>query len=176
MPSVTRIDQQTIRVTVIAAAELDDLVPAGRGPCQPEGAHRRLCAGTDEPQHLDRGHPLAHQRRQFDLAAVWRAETRPLDNRLRHRRDHPLVGVTEDQRSPGAHPVDVLISIRIPYMRACTALEEDRLAADRPERAYGAIDAARQQRLRLSEEHRRFRPCRQSRLYRPLRHQAFPFE
>ena len=51
-------DEQAIDVAVVAAGELDDDVAAGEAAGQADGAHRRLGAGADHADHLDRRHRL----------------------------------------------------------------------------------------------------------------------
>ena len=42
-----------VGVAVVAAGELDDPVPAGRAAGDPDGRHRRLGAGRDEPYEIE---------------------------------------------------------------------------------------------------------------------------
>ena len=55
---------------------------------------------------------------------------------------HAGRGVTEDQRSPGADVIDVLVFVGIPKMRALPANDERRIASDRTKGAHRRIYAA----------------------------------
>ena len=55
---------------------------------------------------------------------------------------HLGVGVAEDQRAPGADPVDVAVAVDVDQLAALAALDEDRLALDLPHRPHGRVDAA----------------------------------
>src|SRR5262249_29943978 len=52
------------------------------------------------------------------------------------------MAVAKDQRAPGPDVVDIGISIDIKEIRPVTARHEERLAADPPQRARGAIHPA----------------------------------
>ena len=61
----------------------------------------------------------------------------PRPHRLSQRRHHPRVRVPEDQRPPREDVVDVAVPVDVDEVRALAALDEERRAADRPERADG---------------------------------------
>src|SRR5213079_2379268 len=69
---------------------------------------------------------------------VARAASRGLADRL----DHRLRRVPQDERSPRAQEVQVRTPLHVPDARALAALDEERLAADAPEGAHGAVHAA----------------------------------
>ena len=58
------------------------------------------------------------------------------------RLDHPRVRVPEDERSPGAHVVDVALAIRRPDVWPGSAGQKQRIAADAQESADRRIHAA----------------------------------
>ena len=69
---------------------------------------------------------------ELDLALGRRAVAGPALGRLDDRGDHVGVGVAEDQRAPGADPVDVAVAVDVDQLEALAALDEDRVvAADR---------------------------------------------
>jgi hypothetical protein len=94
--------------------------------------------------HLDRRHAPDDLVGQVDLALRGRAERRPALGRRDHRGHHLGVGVAEDERAPGAHVVDVVVAVDVDDLGAVPALDEDRVAADRPHRAHRRVDAAGQ--------------------------------
>src|SRR3546814_6670015 len=60
--------------------------------------------------------------------------------------------VAGDHRPPGADVVDVAVAVHVEQERALRALREERFAADRAERAYRLVHAARHQRLGAGEQ------------------------
>ena len=80
-------------MTVIAAGELDDDVPAGRRARETERAHRRLRAGADEPDLLDRRHGVHERSRELDLTGRRRPEAGPVAGALALPTLRPLLGV-----------------------------------------------------------------------------------
>ena len=92
--------EQRIHVPVVAAGELHDHVPAGRGPGHAQRAHGRLGAGVDQPHLLDRSDPVHDLLGEAHLARLRRAEGQPAARGLTHRLDHLLVRVPQDHRAP----------------------------------------------------------------------------
>ena len=115
-------------MAVVGAGELEELLAAGRGAGEPDRAHRRLGAGVDHPHHLDRGEAVADLGGELDLALGRRAEAGPSRGGVGDRRDHVRVGVAEDQRAPGADPVDVAVAVDVDQLEALAALDEDRVS------------------------------------------------
>src|SRR5258707_902690 len=68
----------------------------------------------------------------------------------------------EDRRAPRLHVVEVLAAFGVDEIRAVGASDEERLAADRAERAYGRVDATRDAGLRSREPRRHQDACRSS--------------
>ena len=90
--------------------------------------------------------------RELELERARRAEARPLAQRLLERGHDSRMRVAEDQRPPREDVVDVAVPVDVDEVRALAAVDEERRAADRLERAHGRADAARQQVERLGEE------------------------
>ena len=130
-------------MTVIAAGELDDDVPAGRRARETERAHRRLRAGADEPDLLDRRHGVHERSRELDLTGRRRPEAGPVAGALAQRADDRRMRVAEDHGSPRPHHVEIRPAVRVDDLRAARALDEERAAADRVPRAHRAVHAAR---------------------------------
>ncbi len=147
-----RLDEQKIRVTVVAAGELDDLRALGERTREPERAHRRLGAGVDEAHELEARHRFANQARELELERARRAVARAAANRLLERGDDAGMRVTEDERPPGEDVVDVAVPVDVDEVRALSALDEHRAAADCPERPHGRGDASGHELDRLGEE------------------------
>ena len=66
--------------------------------------------------------------------------------------DDARMRVAEDQRAPREDVVDVAVAVDVDEVRALAALDEERRAADRAERAHRRADAAREEIERLGEE------------------------
>ena len=137
--------EQAVDVAVVGAGELDQPLAAGRRAGEADRAHRRLGPGVDHPDHLDRGEAVGDLGGELDLAlgggAVGGAARGGGGDRL----DDARVGVAEDQRAPGADPVDVGVAVGVEDAVALGAVDEDRVAADRAHRPDRRVDAARHQ-------------------------------
>src|SRR5690606_12818320 len=83
--------EERIGMPVVVPLELDEGVPAGSGPRDAQGAHRRLGAGVDEPHHLACRVLVQHQLRQLNLAGARRPEACPFVKRLDGRFQHARV-------------------------------------------------------------------------------------
>ena len=113
-------------MAVVAAVELEDAVASREPAGEPDGAHRRLGAGGDEPHQLhgrDRVHDLLGE---LDLALRRRAVASCRRPRRLDGLDRLRVGVAEDERPPGHDPVEVARPRR-PRGRPPSAPDEERL-------------------------------------------------
>ena len=145
-------------MAVVAAGELDDLRALGERARDPQRAHRRLGAGAHEAHELDARHRVADEPRELELERARRAVARPAAHRLLERRDHTRMRVAEDQRPPGEDVVEIAVAVDVDEVRALAALDEERVAADRAERAH-----RRARRRRASAREPRRRAARRSR-------------
>jgi hypothetical protein len=98
--------------------------------------------GVHQAHHFDGRHGVANGVRQIDLRLRGRAETGASLQRAFERGQDFGMPVTEQQRSPGAHVVDVFVAIGIEDVAALAARDEQRLAAHAAEGAHRRIDAA----------------------------------
>ena len=129
-------------MAVVGAGELEDLLAPGRGAGQADGAHRGLGPRGGHAHHLDGRHPAGDLVGQVDLALRRRAERRPALGRRHDRGQDRGMGVPVDERPPGAHVVDVVVAVDVDDLGAVAALDEDRVAADRPHRPHRRVDPA----------------------------------
>ena len=128
---------------VVAAGELQDPVAASRRAGEPDRAHRRLGPRRDEPHLVDRRHRIDDLRGELDLGLRRRPEARSALDRLDDRGNRLVVGVAEEERAPGHHPVDVAVAVDVLDVRAVAAPHEHRLVEpDRAHRANRRVDAA----------------------------------
>ncbi len=106
--------QHRVRVTVVAAGELDDQGPVGLRTSQAQGGHDRLGAGAREAHPLDGLDPSHDLLGEQHLVGARRAERRRRGGRRGDRLDDGGVGVPEDHGPPGADEVDVLTAVDVP--------------------------------------------------------------
>ncbi len=131
--------QQPIGVPVIAALELDDLRSIGGTPGQPDRAHRRLGAGVDQADHLDRryGPPAPWPGRP---PPGWARRSSSPAPRPPPPPPPPRVRVPMDERPPRGDQVDVAPAVRVEEVRTLAPDHEPRHAADLPEGPHGRVD------------------------------------
>ena len=106
-------------------------------------AHGGFGAGVHQPDHLHRRHRLRDQLRQFHFALGGRAEAGADFENLPQRVDHRRKTMPQQQRTPGAHVVDVRVPVGIENARALAAVDEPGNAAHAAKRTHRRIHAAR---------------------------------
>ncbi len=146
------LDQERVAMAVVAAFELDDAVAAGGTTRQADRRQRGLGAGVDHAHHLARWHQAGDGFGHGHFGRARRTEGQAVVDRLLHRLAHGRVVVADDHRAPGTDVVDVAVAVDVVQVGAIGAFDEERLAADRLERAHRRIDAARQQLLGAGEQ------------------------
>ena len=85
-------------------------------------------------------------------SAVGAPKVRPRAAVAVHRGEHAGIRVPEDERTPGAHVVDVLAPVLVDEARTAPLAEEHRRAAHGAEGAHGGVDPAGNQFLRTFKE------------------------
>src|SRR6185437_9371267 len=138
-------------MAVITAFEFHRQLPAGKSARQPDGAHARFRSRTDQPHHLDRRYGIDDQFRKLHLAGRWRSKTSAQFKHGSNGIDHRLRTVPEEQRTPGAHIVDVCVAIYIEDVRAVGSGNESRRAADGSKGPDWRIHTARNALFRTRE-------------------------
>ena len=134
--------EQRVRVPVVAALELHDEVAPGEASRQADRAHRRFGPARDEPDHLDRRHRGRDPFGELDLALGRRAERGPARRRLPGRLDDLGSRVTEQQRAPRLHEVDVPVAVGVDHVGALASNREPRGPAHGAERPHRRVHAA----------------------------------
>ena len=148
----TGLDQQRIRVAVIAAVELDDLVALRESAREPDGAHARFRAGIRHANFFNAGNQFANQLRHFHFKRIWDAEARSAFGGGFDCRNNFRMRVAENRRTPGADVINQFISVNVPDARTFCLVNKKRIAADGAERAHGRVDAAGNVFQRLGEK------------------------
>jgi hypothetical protein len=137
-----RLHEQRVGVPVVAAVELDELVPPGGRAGDAQRAHRRL-----EPLDTKRTISTLGSARRCARRARPRldrgAEARAALGLPPHRLDHLRVRVPGRERAPRHHVVDVLGAVHVGDARAAARRHHARRAAHGPEGAHGAAHAPR---------------------------------
>ncbi len=109
----TGLHQQRIHVAVVAAFELHDEVAPGEAAGHANGRHGGFGAGVHQPHHLDGGDGVADRFRQLNFLLRGRAEAGADLERAFERRQDFGMPVAQQQRSPGADVIDVLVAIHV---------------------------------------------------------------
>ncbi len=148
----TSFHQKRVRVSVIAALELDYLRASRKATRQPDRGHRRLGARTDQANLLHRRQAARNPFRHLQFQLRWCSEAQPARSGILHGPDDFRMGVTQHQRPPGSHVVDVALAIGVPHIGAFAASNKYRRAADRAECPHRRIHPSRDDQLGFLEQ------------------------
>ncbi len=146
-------DEERVGVPVVAAREGEHAAAPGERAREPERRHRRLGSRADQPDHLHGGDGVDDLRGELDLALRRGAEARTLGRRPADRLDRLGIGVPEDERPPGADPVEQPFPSRGLDVGALAPGDEERLLhPDRTHRTHRRVDTTGDQTLRARPE------------------------
>ena len=121
--------QQGVRVTVVAAGELDDLAAPGCAARQAHRGHGGLGAAGDQPDHLESGHAGAHLAGQAHFALGRGAVAGAVSGGRGNRLDQSERGVAQNAGAVAVDVVDVAIAFDVPDVGAAAPVHEVRRAA-----------------------------------------------
>ena len=130
-------------MSVIAAFKFNNVLALGVGPCEADGCHGRFRARTDEANFLHVRKSGDDQFREIGFGGSGRAEAGAVAGRGNNSFDHGGGGVAQDQRSPGADVVHVLVAVGVPDVGALAAHDVNRIAAHGAEGPHGGVHSAR---------------------------------
>ena len=104
--------------------------------------HRRFGARTDEANlvHVRKGGN--HQLGKIRFGRIRRSKAGPTARRCDHRRDNSRRSVSEDEWSPRADVVDILVFVGVPNVRAVAADDIERIASHAAKRAHRRVHAS----------------------------------
>src|SRR5215510_7493460 len=139
-------------MTVIATGKFHNHVAPRKPPCQANGRHRRLSAGVHHAHHVHGGKRLDDQLRQAYLTFSRRPKAAAIGGGLLYGSYDLRMRVTEDEGPPGAHVVNIDITIDIIYACSGSTLYEGGLEIHRFKGPHRAVHAARNELLRLLKE------------------------
>ena len=134
--------EQRVRVPVVAALELQDEVPSRTSAREADRAHRGLGAARHEPDHLDRGHRGDDPFGELDLELGRGSERGAARGRRASRVDDLGARVSEQERAPRLHEVDVAPAVGVDEVRALAPDGEPRGPAHRAERPHRRVHPA----------------------------------
>src|SRR5690606_16807183 len=146
------LDQEAVAMAVVAALELDDPRAPGGAAREPDGGERGLGARIHHAHHLHGRHQPRDRLGHLHFQRVGYAEAEPVAGHALHGVEHRRVVVAGDHRALGTDVVDVAVAIHVEQERPLRPLREERLAADRAERAYRRVHPSGHQRLGAFEQ------------------------
>ena len=150
--AAARFDQEAVGVAVVAASELDDLVPSRRAPGKADGAHGRLRAGVDHADHLDGWHRFDDHVSQRDFEVRRGTVARASLHGVLEGGYNARVGVAYDHRAPACDVVDVGVAVGVEDAAALGPGDKAGLAPDGLEGPNGAVHSTRDQFPGLGEK------------------------
>ncbi len=131
-----------IRVAVIAPGELDDQIAPRESARHTNGAHHRLRSGGDETNLLQSRIRRDDPFRQLHFRRAGSAERRAIAHGADYGVQHGGVRVSQNQRTPRAHEIEVLATIGIDEELSGASRDEQWVAAHRAERTHRRVDSA----------------------------------
>ncbi|MNE45957.1 hypothetical protein D3C80_1402740 [compost metagenome] len=129
-------------MAVIGAFELKDFAASGIAAGQTNGAHGSFCTGINHPHDINRRHTFYDQFGHLRLQQRRRAEACPFYRSLLQRFNHLRMGMSHNERAPGADIVDKAVAVDIINTRADPVIHIHRCQADRFERPHRAVHPA----------------------------------
>ena len=139
----TSFHEQGVGVSVIAALELHDVLALGAGAGQSNCGHGRFRPGTDEADFLHMRERREHEFGEVGFRRRGRSEAGAVAQGCAQGLDDHGCGVAENQRSPGADVVDVLVAIGVEDVGGLAAHHKRRISAHRAKGTHRGVDAAR---------------------------------
>src|ERR1700744_1036084 len=99
---------------VITAIELDDFIALRESPCQPDGAHARLRAGTGHAYLLYARHRFANQLRHLHFERIGNAKTCAMFGGGFYGGDYFGMRMAQNGWSPGEDIINQFIAVHVP--------------------------------------------------------------
>src|SRR5204863_439499 len=123
-------NEKRVAMPVITSVELEDRVALRHRARDANRAHRCLRTAGDEPNHLNVRHALDDELSEADLQLRRNAEARAATHRFLERCQDDRWRVSQHERAPRQHEVDVLVSIDVPNATALATLRDEWLSTD----------------------------------------------
>ena len=128
-------------MAVIAAGELNDLVPSCGGARQSQGAHGRFRTGVDQANLVHTRHGGDDQFCKPGFGEGRSPEAGALLHRFGCASNNFRICMAENERSPAQHVIDVGIAIDIRHLAAGARFKEDRRSANGSKCAHRRINS-----------------------------------
>src|SRR5580692_6403552 len=138
----TSFHQEGVRVSVIAALAFYNVLALGVSTSQSNGGHGRFRPRIDEPDFLHMRERGQHDFSQVSLGGSGGAKAGAVAGGVHNRFDHFGGSVPENEWTPRAHVVDVLVAIGVEDMGTLPAHNEGRVSAYGTKGTHWRIDAA----------------------------------
>src|SRR5437764_4205406 len=122
-------------MAMIAAVELNDLVPPGKSASETNARHRRFGSAVDHSDFFNRRHPFADQLGHVDFERIWNSKTQSARGRVADGINNHFWRVTKNRRTPAPDVIDVFLSVDVPNFRSGSALDKKWFAANIAKRA-----------------------------------------
>ena len=100
------LDEQGVDMSVVAAFELNDLIPASESASKTDAAHGCLGAAVDHPHFFHGGNEIANRFRHLDFQWVRNSKAQAIRSGATDGGDHRVWCVAEDGRTPSSHVVN----------------------------------------------------------------------
>ena len=136
------LDEKTVRVAVIAAVQLHDVVASRRRARDTDRGHGRLGPRGHEAQPLRGGVEPAYALPQLDLERARHAEEGALAKLALHGFHDGRMGMAQEHRTPAQHVVQKLVPVGVGERHPAARDDVARRSADRPERTHRGIHSA----------------------------------
>mmetsp|Transcript_11173 Transcript_11173/g.16762 ORF Transcript_11173/g.16762 Transcript_11173/m.16762 type:complete len:245 (-) Transcript_11173:96-830(-) len=150
--SRSSLNEEGVRVSVVASLKLDHLLAVGVSTAQTDHTHACLGTGVAETHHLDGGDGIDDHFSQLVLERAGGSEAGSLVHGLLDGIQYLVIGMSDDGGSPGTNVVDVLVVVHVPGVGSLDAVEHDGVSSDALECAHRGADTTRHQSLCLGED------------------------
>ena len=142
-----RLHQEHIPMAVVATLKLQQAIALSIGPHQALHRQTSLRPRIHKADHLNTGNRIDHHLSQHIFQRTGRPKTSPLSQGIRQGRQHFVISMATDCRTPSADIIDIAIIIHIPGIGPLHPIKHDRLPPDRFERPHRGINATGHQLL-----------------------------
>ena len=159
-------------MTVIAALELDDLVPSGKAPCSTNRTHHCLSTGIYHAHHFHTGNDLVNEFCHFHFQRCSSAVAETVFQLAAYCLQHHVRVMPQDHRTPGTNIINISVAVLVVEVLIFGTLDKSRRSAHGLKCTYRRIDAAGHQFfgtgvefLRMCDLHLFHYPILPSRIY-----------
>src|SRR5262249_42048583 len=139
-------------MSVIAAAEFDDVVAPGDTASKSDGAHGGFGAARAEADFFQPRDGAIDERGELDFQFVGYAKAGSALRLVGDRLGDVGIGVAEQHRTPRADVVEILVAVDVEKILALAAIDHQWIGGNGAERSDRAVDAADENFFGASEQ------------------------